>query len=424
MNKTSIHLLLISLIWYTSCGGDDEPANNPPVLSDITLKIPEVIENGTRVGIIPAFDLDNDPLTYSILSGNTDNTFALNPSDGELTISSNEKIDFQVISQYKLTVEVSDGKSSISAIVTINVEEANRPPVINDQTFTLSENARLGSEIGTVKASDPNGDDLTFEILGGNEEELFEIVGTSGTLLLNSTLSLDFETRDSYILTIQVTDSEGLTSSGPVIIDILNASEPNASFELEGNGYSMADGLIREFGITNISSFHTVRNYSLTDGEFSFSEPADNFVVNGGTIGVFGILFSSDFISFEPGEFIYVDTASTTVNEVIGKDFIYSALIIIDGNNDGSVSINEEDIVYGVTAGSIKVISNGAEAPTLNYNVEVTLYDVATEQYIFSNKANLHFEYTGHFEYSDQRSGRSRKVSLNNLKQTMTMHQK
>lgn len=413
MNKISIYLLLISPIYFLSCGSDDEPTNNPPSLSDRTFTIAEEIETGSRVGFISAFDPDGDPLTYSILSGNTDNTFALNTSDGELTIGSNKKIDFQVISQYQLTVEVSDDKSATSAVITVNVEEANRPPVIDEQTFSLTENATIGSEVGVVQASDPNGDNLTYKITNGNEDELFEIEETSGMLILTSTLNLDFESNDSYVLTISVEDPEGLVSMGSVTINILDAAEPNTSFVIDDTGYTMEDGLIREFGVTSISDFHSVRNYSLADGEFSFSDTADDFVVNGGTIGVFGVLFSSNFISFSPGEFIYIDTASTTVSEVIGKDFIYSGAIIVDGNNDGSVSISEEDIVYGITAGSVKVISNGAEPPTLNYNVEVTLYDVASKKYVNGTKVNLHFEYSGEYKYSDQRSSQSRETGLN-----------
>ena len=419
MNKISIYLLLIGLIWFISCGEDDEPTNEPPLLSDITFRIPEEIENGTRVGIVPAVDPDNDPLTYSIISGNKDETFELNLSSGEITVRSNEKIDFQVISQYQLTIEASDGKSIGSALITINIEEANRPPVINEQTFNLPEDARVGYEVGVVQATDPNGDNLKYEIIGGNEDGLFELNETMGTLSLISTLSLDFESKDSYILTILVRDPEELVSSVPITIEIQDATEPDTSFELADSNFDMADGLIREFGTSNISAFHTVRNYSLTDGQFFFSDPLNDFVVNGGTIGVFGVLFSSNFISFNPGEFAYVDTASTTVDEVIGKDFIYTGVIIIDGNNDGSVSINEEDIVYGITAGSIKVISNGAEPPTLNFNVEVTLYDVASEQYVNSTKVNLHFEYSGDYKYIDQRSSRSRKESIDNIKQIM-----
>ncbi|MEO9871603.1 cadherin repeat domain-containing protein [Ekhidna sp.] len=408
-------ILLSSLTLLVSCG-EDEPTNNPPSISDRSFRIPEEIETGERVGFISAFDLENDPLTYAIISGNIDNTFALNSSSGELTIRSNEKIDFQVTSQYTLTVEASDGKSSVSALITINVEEANRVPLINEQTFSLSENASVGLEIGMIIATDPEGDELEYTILGGDVDELFDLDLESGVLTLISTEKLDFETTDSYIITILVEDSEALVSSAPITINILDADEPNLSFELAGNNFTIEDGLIREFGVvSSVSSFHYARTFALADGEYSFSEASGDFVVNGGTVGVFGVLFSNALFSFKPGEFIYADTATTQASDFIGKDFIYSSAIIIDGNNDGSVGVNEEDIVYRVTGGSIKVISNGANPPTLNYNVEVTLYDVATKQFVHTVKADLHFEYSGDYKFSDERARGSGRLETEDI---------
>ncbi len=403
MDKYLNYLKILAISSFLSCGGDEEPANSPPQISNRTFLMEEEIEAGSRVGFVSAFDPDNDPLVYLIISGNSDNTFELNSSSGELIVQSTDKIDFQEVSQYQLSVEVNDSKTSASATITINVEEANRPPVINNQTLSVTEDARRGIEIGTIEAIDPNGDDITFEIIGGNEDDLFEIEEGTGKLLLISTLNLDFEVKDSYILTILVTDAKSLVSSGPVTVNVVDTPEPNTTFELEDNSFTIQDGLIRELG-QSANGFHTVRNYTLADGEFNFSQTFDDFVVNGGTVGVFGVLFSSNFISFNPGEFIYVDTATTTVGDVLGKNFIYSGTIIIDGNDDGSVAINEEDIVYGITAGSIKIISNGADSPTLNYNVEVMRYDVASGEFVPGSSTDLHFEYSGDYEYSDQRS--------------------
>lgn len=420
MNKYFILLCFCCSTLLIGCG-EDEPANNAPILQDLTFSIPEEIAVGEKIGLLAAFDPDNDPLTYSIISGNLDNTFALNQNTGELSINSNTNIDFLKTPQYQLSVEVSDGKSTVGAIITIKLEEANRPPLINAQSFSLPENSAIGLSIGTIQASDPNGDFIKYEITNGNEDDLFEITLRNGELKLVSTLNLDFETKDSYVLTISVEDPDELTSSAPITINILDTAEPTSSFELAQTDYPMNDGLIRELGITSVSGFHYVRTYALTDGQYSFSSASDNFLVSNGTIGVFGVLFSPSLFAFNPGEFIYVDTASTTVGDVIGKAFIHSGAIIIDNNNDGSVSINEEDIVYGITGGSVKVIPNGGNPPTLNYNVEVTLYDVASKQYVTSTKANLHFEYTGNFKFKDERARSSGKTTL---KQSMDFSNK
>ena len=68
----------------------------------------------------------------------------------------------------------------------------NTAPTISDQTFSIVEDANIGTSVGTVVASDADNDPLTFSIIAGNSEGVFSIESTSGEILLSETL--DFET--------------------------------------------------------------------------------------------------------------------------------------------------------------------------------------------------------------------------------------
>ena len=49
----------------------------------------------------------------------------------------------------------------------------NTPPSIEDQLFEITENANIGTIIGTILATDLDEDTLSFEILEGNLENVF-----------------------------------------------------------------------------------------------------------------------------------------------------------------------------------------------------------------------------------------------------------
>ncbi|MEP1093675.1 MAG: cadherin repeat domain-containing protein [Cyclobacteriaceae bacterium] len=401
---TPITLLLICLTFLVACE-EDEPGNRAPLISDQTFTVSENAAVNFKIGNVVASDPDGTEIVFGITFGNSDKVFSVGTFSGELTVRSVENLDFQRNHQYVLTVEVKDGLLVSSATIVVNViDEENRPPVIANQVFSVSEDAAVGDEIGEVQASDPDGGDLSFSIISGNSDGLFGIDPTTGTLSIASVSTLDFETKESYTLAVRVRDTESLGTTATITVNVLDVMELTPSFVLAGSTFEMNDGLIRELGVTSVSSFHYARTFALTDGDYFFSPTANDFRVNGATIGVFSVLFSSNSKSFLPGNFIQVDTATTTVVDVLGKSFIHSSAFIIDGNNDGSVSINVDDVVYGITGGTIEVSENvGSNNYTLVYDVEVTLYDVATSKYINSVKANLNFIYSGLLEFSDER---------------------
>ncbi|MEP5612752.1 MAG: cadherin repeat domain-containing protein [Cyclobacteriaceae bacterium] len=419
VKKTSyanvVLLLGIACLIFLAACKDDEPGNRPPTISDQTFSVSENATVDFIIGTVAGSDPDGTEIVFSITSGNDDGIFSIGTFSGDMTVRSVENLDFQHNHQYVLTVEVNDGLLASTAAIIVNViDEENRPPVIADQIFSVSEDAMGGDSVGQVLASDPDGGTISFSIITGNSEGLFGIDLNTGTLSLTSIGTLDFETKESYALAIRVQDAESLGTTATITINVQDVVELTSSFVLAGDTYEMNDGLIREIGVTSISSFHYARTFALTDGDYFFSTTANDFRVNGATIGVFNVLFSSNSKSFLPGNFIQVDTANTSVIDVFGKSFIHSSAIIIDGNSDGSVSINVDDIVYGITGGTIEVSENvGANNYTLVYDVEITLYDVATSKYVNGIKANLNFIYSGILEFSDERGRANGRNDLN-----------
>ena len=102
----------------------------------------------------------------------------------------------------------------------------NLAPTITNQTFTVKEDAAVGSEVGKLRAEDPEGGNLTFSITDGNTGDVFAISGSAG--LITVAKALDFETTPSYTLTVRVEDSEENSVTGTVTITVTDVADNNA----------------------------------------------------------------------------------------------------------------------------------------------------------------------------------------------------
>ncbi|MCB9014412.1 MAG: cadherin domain-containing protein [Lentimicrobiaceae bacterium] len=207
-------------------------SNLPPVISDQTFGIAENSQAGALVGNVIASDPDpNQTLSFSIVSGNTNNAFSIHASSGALSVANPAALNFELTPVFQLVIRVQDngvGNLSASANITINLSNVNEAPVINAQTFTVNENAAAGTIAGTMSATDPDqGQNLSFSIVSGNLNNAFTIHATNGTISVSNSQALNYEAVQSITLSIRVTDngSPSLMSTANAQINILNQNE-------------------------------------------------------------------------------------------------------------------------------------------------------------------------------------------------------
>ena len=127
-----------------------------------------------------------------------------------------------------------DGKSA-EAITAQRVLGENQPPTFpsdEDGQRTIAENTTAGANIGApVAAEDPESDALTYS-LTGTDAAAFTIVETTGQIRVKD--ALDFETKDSYSVTVEVHDrldtvgnaSTAVDDTQAVTITVENEEEP------------------------------------------------------------------------------------------------------------------------------------------------------------------------------------------------------
>jgi endonuclease I len=97
-------------------------ANSAPLIEDQEFNLAENSTADTEVGTIVARDTDYNEITFGILSGNTNNAFALDASSGLLTVNNPDALDYDVTTYFDLIVEVSDGSLTSNATITVNIE--------------------------------------------------------------------------------------------------------------------------------------------------------------------------------------------------------------------------------------------------------------------------------------------------------------
>ncbi len=132
-----------------------------PVLGNFEFTVAEDIADTEVIGIVEAFDVDGDELTYEI-TDNADGLFEIDGTTGELSLATGRSLDFETATQHNITVQVSDGTGTDSDIVTINV-----------------------TDVYESLASDPNAFVTTWKTTMANEEI---VIGTNGNLTYDYTI--------------------------------------------------------------------------------------------------------------------------------------------------------------------------------------------------------------------------------------------
>jgi VCBS repeat-containing protein len=224
---------------------DDD--NAPVVTPAQVFVIAEDAVNGASLGNVAGTDADV-PTTlqsWTIVSGNVDGIFTINPATGELTVLDNTNLDFETLPvSYALGITVSDGTNT-SAVETVTVNVTDVPATITPgQVFVLAENSANTTPVGTVLSTGDAA--VSFNITLGNTGGAFAI-DNAGLITVANSAALDFETTPSFTLTVEVGDGSTLTNE-TVTVNLTDVNEaPYAvtnvgSTALEGTSDTVLQG--------------------------------------------------------------------------------------------------------------------------------------------------------------------------------------
>ncbi|KAA0703962.1 Protocadherin Fat 3 FAT tumor suppressor -like protein 3 [Triplophysa tibetana] len=227
--------------------------NSPSFSENIyNILISEDTSVGETVTRLFAEDLDspaNGRITYSILKGDRENQFWIDPINGLLKV--NKALDREMVSRYSLSVQAFDsGSPAKSTTVNVNIEIADvndNLPIFSpaNASAVIQLNKEAGSPILSLSVFDMdssrNGAPFEFRILSGNEDNGFSL-DQNGELRSNRVFGPD-ATRE-YTLEIQARDSgtPRLSSTSFIFVRVIGDSlfQP-VVFPLEINIVMAAD---------------------------------------------------------------------------------------------------------------------------------------------------------------------------------------
>lgn len=146
--------------------------------------------------------LPQQPLKYSVVDGNEENRFRLDPSDGCLFVSNH----VDLVPVYNLTVNASDGrKEPASTRVTIHVRDLPKGALkFTKDTYwaNILENTTNERNLLAVNVRGlPLNAHVKYSLL--NADDYFEIRPTSGVLKTTGK-PFDWEKRDHFALIVRV----------------------------------------------------------------------------------------------------------------------------------------------------------------------------------------------------------------------------
>ncbi len=234
----------------------------PIISSNISFSVDENKEQGFAVGTLTASDEDGETnfTAWSIVSGNTNNTFRIDPLTGVISVENSIALNFEATTQYTLEITVSDGiNTSIAQTVIIDVVDLNEVPVIvGNQMFELMENSPNGVEIGVAVVSDPDGTTTftNWTITSQDESGVFEIDPLTGKITLMKNAELDFETQPTHTLWITVTDGNGVSNAVAVTITLIDATENENGNPVIFTAFSPnGDGVNDTWNVPNLNAY-------------------------------------------------------------------------------------------------------------------------------------------------------------------------
>ncbi|MEZ5305347.1 MAG: cadherin domain-containing protein [Verrucomicrobiales bacterium] len=214
--------------------------NFAPQIAAQSFVVAENPEVGTVVGTVRAADPDGDAVRYLIVGGNEAGVFALDANTGSLSVARAAPLNFELNESFALTVAAIDAANldlGNTATITVHVTDLAEPPLIADQSFTVFEGTPIGTDLGAVIASDPDGSGaLTFSVVGGDIGAA-GIIADTGVLWL-ATGSLDVEAKPRYNIVVRARDESGLTADATVHVTVarkLVAEGANARYRIPAN---------------------------------------------------------------------------------------------------------------------------------------------------------------------------------------------
>ncbi|MFY7885721.1 MAG: cadherin repeat domain-containing protein, partial [Dolichospermum sp.] len=200
-------------------------SNDAPTSINLTnTSISENLSSNTFIAKLSANDPDaSSTHSFSLVNG-TGSSGNSNFTIRNDSLFSSVSFDFESVSSYSIRLNVSDGMGGVyQQTFSITVLNANDTPTeININSNQIAENQAANTVIGSLSTADQDANNTFIYTLvsgaGGTDNAAFNISGNN----LRSSVSFDFETKNSYSIRLRSTDNGGAYFEKIMLIQVTN----------------------------------------------------------------------------------------------------------------------------------------------------------------------------------------------------------
>ena len=250
-----------------------------------------------------------------IINGNVSNPKVVTRTNNQIELLANATalnlnisgIDDNVFGEFYIDlVLVDNDEAAVTVRYTISITPVNDAPVFNPTSYDFDNilpGSPLGYSVGNVAASDVDGDVISYNISGGDEDNaLFQINSSTGEITLKTQAS----DLGAYIFNVIASDGKGGTATATISVTVFDPTPPvftstpyNFNLDLS---VANAQGVV----VGNVSAMDadgTPFNYSLSGSSDLFDDlfelaTADNLEDGSRNIILRRAVIISDFATF------------------------------------------------------------------------------------------------------------------------------
>ena len=238
---------------------------------------------------------------------------------------------------YIICASATDEDGTFAAGNTVAVTVHNVDPTAGDATFSLVENSPNGTVVGTVTATDPGDDLLSFSIVGGTGATAFAINSSTGEITVADSALLDFETSPALTLEVQFDDGDGGFDTALVTINLINQASISGVVYIDVNQNGLYDAnepgidgveiqLLDEFGNPVLDSLGDAITAITSNGGFYLFEDLDPGTYQLFEVQPTGVNDGAEELGSLGGTVVANDRMQLTLAQVDAFDYAFAEL--------------------------------------------------------------------------------------------------
>lgn len=209
-----------------------DSSDNPPFFEQLSYEcvLSQEATRGQFVTVLSANDpdrIDSNKLIYTIVEGNEQQTYHMDPSSGIITLMNMQNFGDTHVAV--LNVSVTDGVYTTYTRVKITILPANlHNPYFEQLVYEVkvNENQLAGRLVTSVKAKDEDFGKygkIVYSIVGDAMREIFDIDAETGDIITK--IKLDRETRKAYEVLAMASDEGGRAGFTTIRISVADENE-------------------------------------------------------------------------------------------------------------------------------------------------------------------------------------------------------